>query len=64
MKTCKTFKLKYLHRLNADVPVHAQQLLAYKIQSPIEKEAVAGLKVFIHTCIITVVRRQFNYKHA
>ena len=32
-------------RLNADVPIHAQQLLAYKIQSPIEKEAIAGLKV-------------------
>merc|ERR1712113_1175168 len=32
-------------RLNADVPLHAQQLLAYKIQSPIDKEAKAGLKV-------------------
>jgi len=32
-------------RLNADVPLHAQQLLAYKIQSPIDREAKAGLKV-------------------
>jgi len=37
-------------RLNADVPIHAQQLLAYKIQSPIEKEAVAGLKV-LEICV-------------
>lgn len=37
-------------RLNADVPIHAQQLLAYKIQSPIEKEAIAGLKL-LEICI-------------
>lgn len=37
-------------RLNADVPLHAQQLLAYKIQSPIDKEAKAGLKV-LEVCV-------------
>jgi len=37
-------------RLNADVPLHAQQLLAYKIQSPIDREAKAGLKV-LEVCV-------------
>lgn len=37
-------------RLNADVPLHAQQLLAYKIQSPLEKEAVRGLDL-LEICV-------------
>lgn len=37
-------------RLNADVPLHAQQLLAYKIQSPIDREAKAALKV-LEVCV-------------
>ena len=37
-------------RLNADVPIHAQQLLAYKIQSPLEKDARAGLKI-LECCV-------------
>ncbi|CAG5112796.1 Oidioi.mRNA.OKI2018_I69.chr2.g6972.t1.cds [Oikopleura dioica] len=36
--------------LNADVPLHAQQLLAYKIQSPLEKEAVRGLDL-LEICV-------------
>jgi len=37
-------------RLNADVPIHAQQLLAYKIQSPLEKDARAGLAI-LECCV-------------
>ena len=43
-------KIFYLTRLNADVPLHAQQLLAYKIQSPLEKEAVRGLDL-LEICV-------------
>jgi len=49
-KKCFFGKLVSGSRLNADVPLHAQQLLAYKIQSPLEKEAVRGLDL-LEICV-------------